>query len=113
MLTRSPRYAHADPILVNKYILMLSGILEFEICKFIHRDFYKNKIFNLAPGPLAHSYNIRFNTDISFSHVRTNFALIFVLHKGVKMYKFLPNVLKNINDFQKFKRAVNSYLLNT
>ena len=57
MLTKSPRYAHTDPIFVNKDILKLSSILKFEFCKFIHSDLYKNIIFNLTPRPLVNSYN--------------------------------------------------------
>ena len=83
-------------------------VTSVRICKFIHREFYKNKISNLTPR----SYNTRLNTDISLSHARRNLAANFVLHKDVKMYNSLPNDLKCIDDFQKFKRTVKSYLLN-
>ena len=112
MLTKSLRYAHTDPIFVNIDVLKLSSILKFEFCKFIHRDFYRRKTFNLTPRSLAHSCNTGFNTDISLSHVRTNLAANFVLHKGVKIYNSLPNYLECIDDFQKFKRTLKSYLLN-
>ena len=94
---RSPRYAHTDHIFVNNDILMLSSILNFEICKFTHRDFYKNKIINLTPRSSDHSYNTRYNTDFSLSHVRTNLAA------SVEMYNSFPNELKCIDDFQDFK----------
>ena len=99
MPARSPRYAHTNPIFVNNDILKLNSILKFEFYKFVHRDFYLNKIFNLTPRSLAHSYNTRFNTDISLSHVRTNLAANFALHKCVKTYKSIPNDLKCIDDF--------------
>ena len=83
LLSRSPRSVHTDPIIVNNDILKLNSILKFKICKFIHRDFYRNKIFSLTPRSLAHCYNTRFNTDISLSHVQTNLAANFVLHMGV------------------------------
>ena len=72
MLTKSLRYAHTDPIFMNKDILKLSSIQKFEICKYIHRDFYKKMFFNLTPRSLALYYNAQFNTAISLSHVRTN-----------------------------------------
>ena len=56
MVTRSPKYAHTDPIFVNIDILNLSSFLKFKNCKFIHRDFYKNKNFNLKPRSLAHGF---------------------------------------------------------
>ena len=83
MLTRSPGYAHTDPIYVSNNFLKLKSILKFEICKFFHRDFNKNKIFNLTPRSLAHSYNTRFNTDISLSHARTNLAANFYFYTRV------------------------------
>ena len=113
MLSKSPRYAHTDSFFVNNYILKLTSLLEFENCKFIHRDFHKKFFFILTHRSLAHSNNNRFNTDISLSHVRTNLAANFVLHKGVKMYNSLPNYdLKRIHDFEKSERTVTSYLLN-
>ena len=84
MLTRSPRYGHTDRIFVNNDVLKLSSIFKFEICKFIHCDFYKNKIFHLTPRFFDQSFNPRFNTEFSLSHVRTNLAAYFVLHKGLK-----------------------------
>ena len=104
MLTTSLRYAHIDPILVNNDILRLNSILNFEICKYIHRYFCKNNFFNLTPRSFARSYNTRFNTDISLSHVRTNLAAQFVRHKGVKMYNSLSNNLKSIDNSQIFKQ---------
>ena len=81
--------------------------------KFIHCEFYNKTIFNLTPRSSAHSFNTRFNTDLSLSHVRTNLAANFVSHQGVKIFNNLPNYLKHINDFQNFKRTKKSYLLNT
>ena len=112
VVTVSLTYAHTDRVFVNNGNLKLKSILKFDICKFIHRDFYKNKIFNLTPRSFTHSYNTRSNTDISLSHVRTNLAANFVLHKGVKLYIILPNDLKCIDDFQNFKLTVKSYLMN-
>ena len=112
MLMRSPRYAHTDPLFGNNDILKLSNIFKFEFCKFIPLDFHKNKIFKLTPKSLAHSYNTRFNTYISLSHVQTNIAANFVLHKGMRVYNSLLNDLKCIDDFQKFRRTVKTFLLN-
>ena len=44
MLTRSQRYARNGLIFAKNYILKLSSIPNFEYCKFIHCDFYKNRI---------------------------------------------------------------------
>ena len=111
LLTKSLRNYHTDPVFVTFDILKLRPMLNFEVCKFIHRHLYKNKISNLTPRSLDYSYNTPFNTDFSFSRVRSNLAANFVLHEGVKMYNSLPIYLKCINDFQKFEGAVKSYLL--
>ena len=70
-----------------------------------------NKICNPTPRSLVHSYNIRFNTNISLSHVRTNLAANFVLSNRVEMYNSLPNDLKSIDDLHKIKRTAKLYLL--
>ena len=74
MLTWHPKYAHADLVSADNDILELSSILKFEVCKFIHRGFYNIFFFNLTAKSLALSYNTRFNTDVSLSHVWTNLA---------------------------------------
>ena len=112
MLTRSPRYAHTDPIFKENEILKLNTILKFEMCKFIHRDLYGNNFFDLIPRSLVHSYNTRFNANISSTHVRTNLAAKFVLHKGINLYNSLPNELRCTNEFHKFKRNLKTYFLN-
>ena len=84
MLTRSPRYAHTDPIFKEIETLELNTILKFQMCKLIHRDLYGNNFFDLIPRSLVHSYSTRFNANISSTHVRTNLAAKFVLHKGIK-----------------------------
>ena len=113
MLTRSPSYAHTNPIFVSNDFLKLNSILKFEICKFIHRDFYNSKVFSLtSPRSLAQPYNTRHTADISLSYVRTNLVANFVLHMGIEMYNSLPDDLKYIEVFQKFKQAVKSDLRN-
>ena len=70
--------------LLTNDILKLSSILKLEICKFIKRDSYMNKTFNMIPRSLAHSYNTRFNTDIFFVTC-TKLTAYFVFHNGVKV----------------------------
>jgi len=71
ILTKSQKYAHTDPLFKDNEILKLSIILRLEMCKFIHRDLHCNNIFDLAPVSSVHSYNTRFNNNISLTRVRT------------------------------------------
>ena len=111
ILTKSHKYTHTDPLFKDKEILKLSTILRFEMCKFIHRDLHCNNIFDLASVSSVHSYNTRFNNNISLTRVRTSLAAKFVLHEGVKLYNNLPNELKCIDDLPKFKRTLKAYFL--
>ena len=111
MLTRSQRYAHTDPLFIKNDFLKLNDILNFEMCKFIHRDLYTNNIFQLTPRSVIHPYDTRFSSDISLETVRTNLAANFVLHKGVKLFNNLPDDLKCMSDLNKFKRNLKCYLL--
>ena len=111
ILTKSQKYAHTDPLFEDKEILKLSTILRFEMCKFIHRDLHCNNIFDLASVSSVHSYNTRFNNNISLTRVRTSLAAKFVLHEGVKLYNNLPNELKCIDALLKFKRTLKAYFL--
>lgn len=67
LLTKSPKYSHTDPIFERNYFLKLDSILKLEMCKFIHRDFFVNKFFDLIQRSVIHSYNTRFNSYIALT----------------------------------------------
>ena len=77
------------------------------------RDFYMYKMFQLKSKSFAISYNTRFNTDISLSHIRTDLVHVLFYTKTCKMSNSIPNDLKSSNDFQKFNRTLKSCLMNT
>ena len=76
--------------------------------KVILRTSYHNNAFELTP---SYSYNTLLSSDIILTSVRTNVASNFVLYKGVDFYSSLPDGLKCVNGYKKFKRTMKSYLL--
>ena len=85
--------------------------MKLEMCKFIHRDFFINKFFDLTPRSAVHSYNTRLNSDIALTTVRITTATKFVLYRDVQMYSNLSNKLKQICNFDKFKRYLKLYVV--
>ena len=107
LLSKSPLLLHTDPVFRHKGLLKSNSILIFELCIVIG-----NETFELTPISTLRNDNTRYNSDIILTSVRTNVAANFVLYKGVNFNNSLPNELKCISDYKKFKLTTQSYLLN-
>ena len=57
-----------------------------------------------------HSYGTRSATKIHIEFKRTNYAKFSLKYKGATMWNSLPDDIKNIDSFNRFKKGLHTYI---
>ena len=108
---------HSKPLFLDLKILNIYQINDYLCSLFMYRryycqnlpDFYNNYF---KQNNDVHNYNTRNSTKLHVSYKRTNYRIYTVFNKGISLWNFLDDKIKNTKTYFSFKRKAKSlYLL--
>jgi hypothetical protein len=115
LITGSPYNTHTNPLFKHLGILKLLQIRQKQTCEFMHRYSY-NTLPNIYTNFFTsssdfHSYNTRNLSLFRSVFARTNSRKFSIRVAGPASWNELPKDLRDISNFNLFKKRVNLWLI--
>ena len=114
-ITKSPYNTHTKPLFVKFNILPFNILYELNVSILVHKIHHNNYTgsYNLTPLNKFHKHNTRLSKQNNFyqNFTRTKLAQSTFSSKGIKIWKKVPDELKNLPQHL-FKTKLKQYLFN-
>jgi hypothetical protein len=114
--------------LQKKVVRMMSGLKTGESCRLKFKElriltvislyvlevlcYMKKYRGNISENSVIHDHNTRRKTDLHIQSCRTSLFQKSMINIGIKLINYLPAELKQLRNFQQFRKKLKSFLLN-